>query len=298
MEKEGISKTKTANHVKQRSKKRRKLKRSRRFHKHEVEEEVKCASSASDSDESLGTFCDRYERKQKTKKDVNPNPSVSAQEDTPLSSSLFQDPLMKDFKSYVATKNKLKRKWGMSTVNFLMDLHDQKRKRKFCMTCNEEFSNRYFARHTCKKKPIHDQTSASSDQDVQTTNLSDTPSTSRATVDCFMETEETEACAASDLERNELSSDTESDCEGTVIDDELLEMIIQSSEGESTSDIETEDQETFATCSRKKTLLQHNICKRPNNKVNQTNKANKTTNQQDCHRRNCCCNIQCCYRES
>lgn len=51
-----------------RSKKRRKLKRSRRFHKHEVEEEVKCASSASDSDESLGTFCDRYERKQKTKK--------------------------------------------------------------------------------------------------------------------------------------------------------------------------------------------------------------------------------------
>lgn len=92
------------------------------------------------------------------------------------------------------------------------------------MTCNEEFSNRYFARHTCKKKPIHDQTSAASDQDVQTTNLSDTPSTSRATVDCFMETEETEACAASDLERNELSSDTESDCEGTVIDDELLEM--------------------------------------------------------------------------
>lgn len=127
-----------------------------------------------------------------------------------------------------------------------MDLHDQKRKRKFCMTCNEEFSNRYFARHTCKKKPIHDQTSAASDQDVQTTNLSDTPSTSRATVDCFMETEETEACAASDLERNELSSDTESDCEGTVIDDELLEMIIQSSEGESTSDIETEDQETLA----------------------------------------------------
>lgn len=126
-----------------------------------------------------------------------------------------------------------------------MDLHDQKRKRKFCMTCNEEFSNRYFARHTCKKKPIHDQTSAASDQDVQTTNLSDTPSTSRATVDCFMETEETEACAASDLERNELSSDTESDCEGTVIDDELLEMIIQSSEGESTSDIETEDQETL-----------------------------------------------------
>lgn len=126
-----------------------------------------------------------------------------------------------------------------------MDLHDQKRKRKFCMTCNEEFSNRYFARHTCKKKPIHDQTSASSDQDVQTTNLSDAPSTSRATVDCFMETEETEACAASDLERNELSSDTESDCEGTVIDDELLEMIIQSSEGESTSDIETEDQETL-----------------------------------------------------
>lgn len=123
-----------------------------------------------------------------------------------------------------------------------MDLHDQKRKRKFCMTCNEEFSNRYFARHTCKKKPIHDQTSAASDQDVQTTNLSDTPSTSRATVDCFMETE---ACAASDLERNELSSDTESDCEGTVIDDELLEMIIQSSEGESTSDIETEDQETL-----------------------------------------------------
>lgn len=68
MEKEGISKTKTANHVKQRSKKRRKFKRSRGFHKHEVEEEVKCASSASDSDESLGTFCDRYERKQKTKK--------------------------------------------------------------------------------------------------------------------------------------------------------------------------------------------------------------------------------------
>lgn len=123
-----------------------------------------------------------------------------------------------------------------------MDL--QKRKRKFCMTCNEEFSNRYFARHTCKKKPI-DQTSAASDQDVQTTNLSETPSTSRATVDCFMETEETEACAASDLERNELSSDTESDCEGTVIDDELLEMIIQSSEEESTSDIETEDQETL-----------------------------------------------------
>lgn len=95
------------------------------------------------------------------------------------------------------------------------------------MTCNEEFSNRYFARHTCKKKPI-DQTSAASDQDVQTTNLSETPSTSRATVDCFMETEETEACAASDLEMNELSSDTESDCGGTVIDDELLEMIIQS----------------------------------------------------------------------
>lgn len=112
------------------------------------------------------------------------------------------------------------------------------------MTCNEEFSNRYFARHTCKKKPI-EQTSAASDQDVQTTNLSETPSTSRATVDCFMETEETEACAASDLERNELSSDTESDCEGTVIYDELLEMIIQSSEEESTSDIETEDQETL-----------------------------------------------------
>lgn len=68
MEKEGISKTKTVNHVKRRSKKRRKIKRSRRLHKHEVEEEVKCASSASDSDESLGTFCDRYERKQKTKK--------------------------------------------------------------------------------------------------------------------------------------------------------------------------------------------------------------------------------------
>lgn len=29
----------------------------------EVEEEVKCASSVSDSDKSLGTFCDRYERK-------------------------------------------------------------------------------------------------------------------------------------------------------------------------------------------------------------------------------------------
>lgn len=116
MEKEGISKTKTVNHVKQRSKKRRRIKRSRRLHKHEVEEEVKCASSASDSDESLGTFCDRYERKQKTKKDVHPNPPVNAQEDTPLSSSLFQDPLMKDFKSYVATRNKLKRKWGMSAV--------------------------------------------------------------------------------------------------------------------------------------------------------------------------------------
>lgn len=68
MEKEGISKTKIVNHVKRRSKKRRKIKRSRRLHKHEVEEEVKCASSASDSDESLGTFCDRYDENRKQRK--------------------------------------------------------------------------------------------------------------------------------------------------------------------------------------------------------------------------------------
>lgn len=48
----------------------------------------------------------------------------------------------------------------------------------------------------------------------------------RVIVDCFMEIEETEVCVVSDFERNELSFDIESDCEGIVIDDELLEMII------------------------------------------------------------------------
>ena len=50
----------------------------------------------------------------KVAEDPTPPSNLNVKEQYTPSSSLLQDPLMKDFKSYVATKNKLKRKWGMS----------------------------------------------------------------------------------------------------------------------------------------------------------------------------------------
>ncbi|XP_078325330.1 uncharacterized protein LOC144622755 isoform X1 [Crassostrea virginica] len=119
MDKAGTHKKKTAAQVKERSKRRRERKKARRDgHKNEDKEE--CGSTV--SDESLGTFCDRYEREQRTvtahsvkvAEDPTPPSNLTVKEQYTPSSSLLQDPLMKDFKSYVATKNKLKRKWGMS----------------------------------------------------------------------------------------------------------------------------------------------------------------------------------------
>lgn len=63
MDKAGTHKKKTAAQVKERSKRRRERKKARRDgHKNEDKEE--CGSTV--SDESLGTFCDRYEREQRT----------------------------------------------------------------------------------------------------------------------------------------------------------------------------------------------------------------------------------------
>ncbi|XP_061190105.1 uncharacterized protein LOC133197961 [Saccostrea echinata] len=112
-----------------------------------------------------------------------------------------------------------------------------KRKRKYCTNCKEEFSNRYFKRHLCKDNNVTDVEESRNYEPIPEPMAEEMPSTSSRKED-YSQAVDPEPTFESDNVPEDISSDSE---EGTDIEDEeLVEMFMGESEGESEMPTETD----------------------------------------------------------